>query len=182
MASCLIRFDGKHYKCRGEGDENDKGLAIGLYKSAFLADLVASYILEKTQKLFNHIKFHASIVMMALWSWMGSKHGLKTSNKPSTNHQQTCCGNYLQLRNGSLETIQRWWYKNWKMYKNYDWHIAFLLSLLQTRTGYPVHWPEQFTQMVLPILDSQLSPEIHRPINLKRLGGTSKHDSWSDLS
>ena len=59
MASYLITFDDKYCKYKGEGDNNDRGLAIGRYKSAFLADLVTSYLLEKiTQKFFEHNKFY----------------------------------------------------------------------------------------------------------------------------
>ena len=58
MALCLISFDGKYYEYRGDGDKNDKGLAIGGYKSAFLANLVASYLLEKSKRFFNDTKFH----------------------------------------------------------------------------------------------------------------------------
>ena len=42
---------------RGEA-ECDKGLAIGGYKSALLANLVASYLLEETEEYFEKTKFH----------------------------------------------------------------------------------------------------------------------------
>ena len=41
-----------------EGDINDKGQAIGGYESAFLAVLVASYLLEKTEKFFTNTHSH----------------------------------------------------------------------------------------------------------------------------
>jgi len=58
MASCLITFDGKYFEYQGKGDKNDKGLAIGGYESAFLANLVASFLLEKTNNHFKNTKFH----------------------------------------------------------------------------------------------------------------------------
>ena len=50
----IITFQGKYYEYSGAGDTNDKGLAIGGYESAFLADLVASYLFEKSQRHFAY--------------------------------------------------------------------------------------------------------------------------------
>ena len=58
MASCLITFNGKYFEYQGKGNNNNKGLAIGGYESAFLADLVASYLLEKTKKIFINTHYH----------------------------------------------------------------------------------------------------------------------------
>ena len=55
---CLITFNSKYFKYRGDGDNTDKGLAIGGYESAFLANLVASILLEKTDHHFENTKFH----------------------------------------------------------------------------------------------------------------------------
>ena len=54
MNSTLITFRGKYYEYSGAGDATDKGLAIGGYESAFLADLVASYLFEKTKRHFAY--------------------------------------------------------------------------------------------------------------------------------
>ena len=43
MIFTLISFDGKYYEYHG-GEREEQGLAIGGYKSAFLSDLVASYL------------------------------------------------------------------------------------------------------------------------------------------
>ena len=59
MASCLITFNRKYFEYQGEGDNNNKGLAIGSYESTFLADLVASYLFEKTKKVFTNTKYHS---------------------------------------------------------------------------------------------------------------------------
>ena len=52
MSSTLISLDGEYYKYHG-GEIEEQGLAIGGYESAFLADLVASYLFEKSK-----INFH----------------------------------------------------------------------------------------------------------------------------
>ena len=55
MSSTLICFDGEYYKYHGSKKE-EQGLAIGRYKSTFLADLVASYLFEKAR-----VHFHPTI-------------------------------------------------------------------------------------------------------------------------
>ena len=52
MRSTLISFDVKYYEYHGE-EKEDQGLAIGGYKSVFLADLVASYLFEKAKSRFH---------------------------------------------------------------------------------------------------------------------------------
>ena len=51
MSLTLISFDGEYYKYHG-GEREEQGLAIGGYKSGFLADLVASYLFEKASPIF----------------------------------------------------------------------------------------------------------------------------------
>eukprot|EP00957_Ditylum_brightwellii_P037389 2829725-Ditylum_brightwellii.AAC.1 len=53
MKSTLIQFRGHYYVYKGavkgkELSDEDVALAIGAYESAFLADIVASYIFEET--------------------------------------------------------------------------------------------------------------------------------------
>ena len=57
MVSCLITFEGKYFEYRGKVDKNNKGLAIGVYESPFLANLVTSFFLEHTNHHFNNTKF-----------------------------------------------------------------------------------------------------------------------------
>ena len=57
MISTLISFDGDYYKCHG-GEREEQGLAIGGYESAFLADLVASYLFEKSKLNFRPTIYH----------------------------------------------------------------------------------------------------------------------------
>jgi hypothetical protein len=52
MGNTLLTFIDKYYEYNGEQDIQDKGLTIGGCKSAWLADLVAAFVLENTTKLF----------------------------------------------------------------------------------------------------------------------------------
>eukprot|EP00957_Ditylum_brightwellii_P186627 14208976-Ditylum_brightwellii.AAC.1 len=57
MKSTLIWFRDKYYKYKGAAgasvDEEDIGLAIGGFESAWLANLVASHLLEMTEDHFT---------------------------------------------------------------------------------------------------------------------------------
>ena len=53
MSKTLITFVDKFYEHGGDTDDDDHGLTIGGYESAWLADLVASYILENCRSLFR---------------------------------------------------------------------------------------------------------------------------------
>ena len=57
MSSTLISFDRDYYEYHG-GKKEEQGLAIGGYESAFLADLVASYLFEKSKTLLNPKIYH----------------------------------------------------------------------------------------------------------------------------
>ena len=54
MSSNLLNFQEKYYEYGEDGLEK-KGLAIGGYESALLADLVASYLLEVTINQFKEV-------------------------------------------------------------------------------------------------------------------------------
>eukprot|EP00957_Ditylum_brightwellii_P211844 15366664-Ditylum_brightwellii.AAC.1 len=61
MQSTLIQYNGKYYAYKGvvKGKTmvaEDIALAIGAYKSAFCADIVASYIFEMTEISFLQAK------------------------------------------------------------------------------------------------------------------------------
>ena len=49
------------------GDREEQGLEIGGYESAFLADLVASYLFEKASQFSAQQSTTASIDMTAWW-------------------------------------------------------------------------------------------------------------------
>lgn len=53
MANTMVTFNGKYYEYGGTEVES-KGLTIGGYESAFLADLVAAFILENLEDLFQN--------------------------------------------------------------------------------------------------------------------------------
>ena len=57
MNSTLISFDGEYYKYHG-GEREEQGLAIGGHESAFLVDLVASYLFEKSSLIFRQTIYH----------------------------------------------------------------------------------------------------------------------------
>ena len=54
MSSTLLKFEEKYYEY-GEKGIKTKGLAIGGYESAFLADLVASYLFKKCNNQFKEV-------------------------------------------------------------------------------------------------------------------------------
>ena len=58
MGSTLITFIDKYYEYDGDKDLEEKGLTIGGYESAWLADLAGAYILANTQQHFQQTKYH----------------------------------------------------------------------------------------------------------------------------
>ena len=57
ISSTVISSDGKYYEYRG-GEKEEQGLVVGGYESAFLANLVASYLFEKTKAILNPKAYH----------------------------------------------------------------------------------------------------------------------------
>jgi len=59
MGNTLITFKDKYYEYGGSTNIEERGLTIGGYESAWLADLVASFLLENSQDLFEQTsKYH----------------------------------------------------------------------------------------------------------------------------
>ena len=58
MNNTFLTFRGQYCEHRGNrgGDDQDRCLTIGNYKSAWLADLVAAFITENTRTLFKEAK------------------------------------------------------------------------------------------------------------------------------
>ena len=58
MNNTLLTFRGQYFEHRGNrgGDDQDRCLTIGGYKSAWLADLVVAYITENMRTLFKEAK------------------------------------------------------------------------------------------------------------------------------
>ena len=57
MSYTIISFDGEYYEYH-RWEREEQGLAIGGYESAFLADLVASYLFEKSKPIFRLKIYH----------------------------------------------------------------------------------------------------------------------------
>ena len=53
MGHTLITFRGKYFEYRSDEDLDSKGLTIGGFESAWLADLVACFLLEKCSDAFE---------------------------------------------------------------------------------------------------------------------------------
>jgi hypothetical protein len=75
MKSTLFTFQDQFYEYDGEENIDDRGLTIGGYESAWLADLVGAYILDHTQHLFEETIFEGFYeddgfaVFSELWSY-----------------------------------------------------------------------------------------------------------------
>ena len=77
VSSTLLIFEDKYYEYGEKGIET-KGLAIGGYESAFLADLVASYLFEKCSNQFKEV----------LWKGIYRDNGLLVfKGKKSLSHK-----------------------------------------------------------------------------------------------
>ena len=72
MSLTLISFDGEYYKYLW-GEREEQGLAIDGYKSAFLADLVASYLFEKASPIFRPKIYHGIYLDDGLVVFKGKK-------------------------------------------------------------------------------------------------------------
>ena len=58
MKNTLVSFIDKYYEYGGEMEDEKRGLTIGGYESAWLADLVAAYLLEMTKEKFDNFVYH----------------------------------------------------------------------------------------------------------------------------
>ena len=58
MSATLLTFRDKYYEYGGGEEAKNRGLTIGGYESAWLADLAMAYVLEKTKKHFKKAKFY----------------------------------------------------------------------------------------------------------------------------
>ena len=57
MGHTLLKFRGDYFEYGEAENIDEKGLTIGGYESAWLADLVASYVLEKFSCHFRDARF-----------------------------------------------------------------------------------------------------------------------------
>ena len=58
MGNQLFGFLEKNYKCGQTNNKEEQILTIGGYKSAWLADLVAGFILDNCENSFNLCLYH----------------------------------------------------------------------------------------------------------------------------
>ena len=58
MSNTIVSFKDRFFEYDGDVDTEERGLTIGGYESAWLADLVASYILEMNKKQFENTIYH----------------------------------------------------------------------------------------------------------------------------
>jgi GIY-YIG catalytic domain len=100
MSSTLLTFVDKYYEYDGDKNPEEKGLTIGGYESAWLADLVGAFILEKTQQLFREVTFYGLYrddgigVFKGIWS---VEEISKWRNKFQNAVDILAGGNYLQF-------------------------------------------------------------------------------------
>ena len=57
MTNTFIQFKDQYWLYGGNRPVNEKGLTIGGFESAGFADLVAAYILEQTEELFQNFLY-----------------------------------------------------------------------------------------------------------------------------
>jgi hypothetical protein len=74
-ACALLTFVDKYYEYNGDKDPDEKGLTIGGYESAWLADLVGAYILANTKNCFNDVSYYGLYrdggigIFKGMWSY-----------------------------------------------------------------------------------------------------------------
>jgi GIY-YIG catalytic domain len=100
MSSTLLTFIDKYYEYDGDKDPEEKGLTIGGYESAWLADLVGAYILANTQQHFNETKYYGLYrddgigVFKGQWSYEKIVHWRNNFQKAVN---KLAGGSYLQF-------------------------------------------------------------------------------------
>ena len=58
MSNTIVSFKDRFFEYDGDMDTEERGLTIGGYESAWLAELVASYVLEMNKDLFDNTIYH----------------------------------------------------------------------------------------------------------------------------
>ena len=58
ISNTIVTFHENYYLIDRDVEADDRGLTIGGYKSAWLADLVDAYVLEKTKDLFSDMHYY----------------------------------------------------------------------------------------------------------------------------
>jgi len=100
IQSTLLTFVDKHYEYDGDRDPEEKGLTIGGYESAWLADLVGAYILDKTKSHFRKTKccrLYRDDGIAAFNNKLSCDDMLKWRTKFQNSVNRLAGGNYLQF-------------------------------------------------------------------------------------
>ena len=76
MSSTLISFGGEYYVYHSE-ENKEQGLAIGGYKSEFLADLVSSYLFDNSKANFRPTIYHGIYWYDGMMVFKGNRNSRK---------------------------------------------------------------------------------------------------------
>jgi len=100
MQSTLLTFVDKCYEHDGDRDPEEKGLTIGGYESAWLADLVGAYILDNTKSHFRKTKCYGLCIddgIAVFNNKLSYDDMLKWRTKFQNSVNRLAGGNYLQF-------------------------------------------------------------------------------------
>jgi GIY-YIG catalytic domain len=106
MSSTLLTFVDKYFEYDGDSEPDEKGLTIGGYESAWLADLVGAFILANTKQMFAKAKFYGLYrddgfcVFKGRWSY---EEIVKWRNDFQRAVNKLAGGTFLQF------TCSMWW-------------------------------------------------------------------------
>jgi hypothetical protein len=106
MSSTLLTFVDKYFEYDGDSEPDEKGLTIGGYESAWLADLVGAFILANTKQMFVKAKFYGLYrddgfcAFKGRWSYEEIVNGETISKKRSINWQEVHSYNSLAVCGG----------------------------------------------------------------------------------
>ena len=151
MSNTLITFVNKYYEYGGDTEGNKQGLTIGGFEPVWLADLIAAYILQKTQEIFNEMKYHriyrddGFIIFEGCIFKEDINKGLLTSQKNVDKLAESDCLQFtaeiwgieedLKIRNGNITIVsdEMFPYLDMEMYWNERGELKFQVHLKPTK-------------------------------------------------
>ena len=93
MGDTSLSFRDQHCKHGGSCDPPDRGLTIGGHESAWLVDLAAGWIPEKTESLFKKLPLFMASTEMMVWQHLkthGTSNKLIIGSNPSNQKSMIC--------------------------------------------------------------------------------------------
>ena len=105
IRSTLFSFGGEYYDYHG-GEREERGLAIGGYESAFLADLVTSYLLEKSKANCRPTIYHGIYQDddLVVFKGKNKSNEIKDWLEEFQQTVNTAAGNqHLQIHRGNMD-------------------------------------------------------------------------------